>query len=247
VMMGVPTYYTRLLHSEKFDQKLVQHIRLFVSGSAPLLESTWREFKERTGKEILERYGMTEGQMICSNPYDEKRKPGTVGRPLPNVSVRVRNASLEYKGPNLFKGYWRMPEKTKEDFTEDGYFISGDLAEFDSDGYLHILGRGKDLIITGGLNVYPKEIENAVDALSGVVESAVIAVPHPDFGEAVVAVVVRQDEKSIEQEMIKALKEKIAAFKVPKRVFFENQLPRNVMGKVQKNILRQTYQNVFAK
>lgn len=181
---------------------------------------------------------------------------GTVGRPLPLVTVRIRNGGLEYTGPNLFKGYWRMPEKTKEDFTGDGYFISGDLAELDEDGYVRILGRSKDLIITGGLNVYPKEVENVIDALPGVVESAVIGVPHPDFGEAVVAiVVVKEDHRleaeqeeatdSFQSEMLQVLKERIAGFKVPKRVYFLKQLPRNVMGKVQKNVLRERYQHVF--
>lgn len=248
MMMGVPTYYTRLLQNANFEKNLVKSVRIFISGSAPLLDSTWLEFKKRTGHEILERYGMTEGQMICSNPYDGPRKPGTVGLPLPNVQVRIRKGVLEYKGPNLFKGYWRLPEKTKNEFSDDGYFISGDLAKRDENGFVSILGRCKDLIISGGLNVYPKEIEQEIDSLAGVLESSVIGVPHLDFGEAVVALVVvnEQEQKISEMEIIKILKTQIANYKVPKKILFVDSLPRNKMGKVQKNLLRDSFKNLFS-
>uniref|UniRef100_A0A915KHM2 Uncharacterized protein n=1 Tax=Romanomermis culicivorax TaxID=13658 RepID=A0A915KHM2_ROMCU len=255
MMMGVPTYYTRLLHNANFEKNLVKSVRIFISGSAPLLDNTWLEFKRRTGHEILERYGMTEGQMICSNPYDGPRKPvllflflGTVGLPLPNVQVRIRKGVLEYKGPNLFKGYWRLPEKTKNEFSDDGYFISGDLAKRDENGFISILGRCKDLIISGGLNVYPKEIEQEIDSLAGVLESSVIGVPHLDFGEAVVALVVvnEQEQKISEMEIIKILKTQIANYKVPKKILFVDSLPRNKMGKVQKNLLRDSFKNLFS-
>jgi len=204
------------------------------------------EFRKRTGHEILERYGMTEGQMICSNPYDGPRRPGTVGLPLPNVQVRMRKNVLEFKGPNLFKGYWRMPDKTKSEFSDDGYFISGDLAKRDDNGYINILGRSKDLIISGGLNVYPKEIESELDVMPGIIESAIIGVPHSDFGEAVVAVVVGANNNRIsEAEVVKQLKAKIAGYKVPKKIVFVDALPRNKMGKVQKTVLRDSYKHLF--
>jgi malonyl-CoA/methylmalonyl-CoA synthetase len=254
VFMGVPTFYTRLLADPAFGRDVCGHMRLFVSGSAPLLPQTFDEFQQRTGHTILERYGMTETGMNTSNPLDGPRRPGTVGKPLPGVSVRIVNdkdrplqigavGQLQVKGDGVFKGYWRMPQKTAEDFTSDGYFRTGDLARLDGDGYVSIVGRAKDLIITGGLNVYPKEIEACIEKLDGVVESAVIGAPHSDFGEAVVAVVVRAPgrEDVTEAGLLTALKRLIAGYKVPKRVFFVPELPRNTMGKVQKNLLRERY------
>jgi malonyl-CoA/methylmalonyl-CoA synthetase len=253
VMMGVPTFYTRLLAEPAFGEGDCRSIRLFVSGSAPLLAETFAEFRARTGHAILERYGMTETGMNTANPLAGERIPGSAGLPLPGVSVRVANGEdrscapgevgiIEVKGPNVFGGYWRMPDKTREEFTADGYFRTGDLGEWLPNGYLKIVGRAKDLIISGGLNVYPKEIEEKIDALAGVTESAVIGVPDPDLGEAVTAVVVaRPGEVLTEEEMIAALKSEIAGFKVPKRIHFVAELPRNAMGKVQKNVLREKY------
>jgi malonyl-CoA/methylmalonyl-CoA synthetase len=260
VLMGVPTFYTRLLQSPALSHESTKHMRLFVSGSAPLLADTHREWAARTGHAVLERYGMTETNMNTSNPYDGDRVPGAVGHPLPGVSVRVTDPEtgkelareaigmIEVKGPNVFKGYWRMPEKTKAEFRDDGFFITGDLGKIDGKGYVHILGRGKDLVISGGFNVYPKEIESEIDAMPGVIESAVIGVPHADFGEGVTAVVVcdsnaRLDEASV----LKALDGRLAKFKMPKRVIVVDELPRNAMGKVQKNILRDTYAKIYAK
>ena len=255
VFMGVPTYYVRLLGEEAFGKDSCANMRLFVSGSAPLLMETFNEFARRTGHTILERYGMSETTMLVSNPYEGKRVGGTVGLPLPGVSVRVVKGDgtpceagevgdIQVKGPNVFQGYWRMPEKTAEEFTADGYFKTGDVGKFDEDGYLSIVGRSKDLIISGGYNVYPKEIESFIDEMDGVVESAVVGVPHPDFGEAVTAVIVAKPGASLsESEVIGSLKSKIANFKVPKRVFFVPELPRNTMGKVQKNLLRDQYKN----
>ncbi len=257
VMMGVPTFYTRLLASERFTADVCANIRLFVSGSAPLLEETFTAFEKRTGHRILERYGMTETNMNASNPLHGERKPGTVGLPLAGVEIRVADDNdqplaageigrLQVKGPNVFKGYWKMPEKTAEDFTADGFFDTGDQGRIDADGYVSIVGRAKDLVITGGLNVYPKEIELLIDDLPGVKESAVIGAPHPDFGEGVVAVVVPLPGQSLEEDrIIGAVKEQLASFKVPKRVVFVEELPRNTMGKVQKNILRDTYQAIL--
>ncbi|MCK9381016.1 MAG: malonyl-CoA synthase [Sulfuritalea sp.] len=256
VFMGVPTYYVRLLHDPAFGRDSCRHIRLFVSGSAPLLKETFDEFKARSGHTILERYGMTEGGMFTSNPYAGERRGGTVGFPLPGTSLRIVGAgdaavkpgvvgNIQVKGDNVFVGYWGMPEKTKEEFTADGYFKTGDMGTLDADGYVVISGRSKDLVITGGLNVYPKEIEELIDAMPGVVESAVIGLPHPDFGEAVSAVVVRQKNPAgaalTEAVIISAIKGQLANFKVPKWVYLVDQLPRNAMGKVQKNILRQQY------
>lgn len=258
VMMGVPTYYVRLLASDSFTRQLCTNMRLFVAGSAPLLADTFAAFTERTGHVILERYGMTEAGMICSNPYDGARLPGKVGPPLPGVQCRVADEDgaildedaigvLEIAGPNVFKGYWRMPEKTAAEFRPDGWFITGDMAKIDGDGYVTIVGRAKDLIISGGLNVYPKEVESYIDALDGVQESAVIGLPHPDFGEAVCAVVVAAPNTHIDAEtIISALKGSVAAFKVPKRVWVVDALPRNTMGKVQKNSLRATYESCFS-
>lgn len=255
VFMGVPTYYVRLLAEPGFDQKMCASMRLFISGSAPLLIDTFTEFTRRIGHTILERYGMSETTMLTSNPYDAQRKGGTVGMPLPGVSVRVANdeslpctvdaiGAIQVAGPNVFKGYWRMPEKTAEEFTADGYFKTGDLGKFDADGYLSIVGRSKDLIISGGYNVYPKEIESFIDEMDGVIESAVIGLPHQEFGEAVTAVVVVTPNTVLsEADVITALKAKIANFKVPKHVFFLPDLPRNTMGKVQKNMLREHFKD----
>ncbi len=256
VFMGVPTYYVRLLAEPLFTRELCADIRLFVSGSAPLLTETFEEFRTRTGHTILERYGMTEGNVLSSNPYDGERRAGTVGFPLPGVSIRIADdenrplrvgetGNIQVRGPNVFHGYWKMPEKTKEEFTGDGYFKTGDMGRKDADGYIQIVGRSKDLVITGGLNVYPKEIEEMIDAMPGVVETAVIGIPHPDFGEAVTAVVVRHRNEAgvalTAAGIIGTLKEQLANFKVPKQVHFVDDLPRNTMGKVQKNILRQQY------
>jgi len=252
-MMGVPTFYTRLLALDAFGASDCGSIRVFISGSAPLLPETFDEFRRRTGHTILERYGMTETGMNTSNPLDGERLAGTVGPALPGISVRVVDAegntagagvvgNVQVKGPNVFAGYWRMPEKTREEFTADGYFRTGDVGELLDNEYLRIVGRAKDLIITGGLNVYPKEIEERIDAMQGVVESAVIGVPDADFGEAVAAVVVAQPGHALtESAVIAALKSEIASFKVPKRVHFVAELPRNAMGKVQKNVLRERF------
>jgi malonyl-CoA/methylmalonyl-CoA synthetase len=260
VLMGVPTFYTRLLQSPALTKESTKHMRLFVSGSAPLLADTHREWAARTGHAVLERYGMTETNMNTSNPYDGDRVPGAVGHPLPGVTLRVTDPEtgkelpcesigmIEVKGPNVFKGYWRMPEKTKGEFRDDGFFITGDLGKIDNSGYVHILGRGKDLVISGGFNVYPKEIESEIDAMPGVIESAVIGVPHADFGEGVTAVVVcNKDAKVDEASVLKALDGRLAKFKMPKRVIVVDELPRNAMGKVQKNILRDTYSGIYAK
>ena len=257
-MMGVPTFYTRLLGDGRLTRDAVSHMRLFISGSAPLLAETHREFEARTGMRILERYGMTETNMNTSNPYEGERRAGTVGFPLPGVSVRVCNPEtgeelpngetgvLEVKGRNVFSGYWRMPEKTAEDFRADGYFITGDLAVRDDDGYVTIVGRAKDLIISGGYNIYPKEIEMLLDELEGVEESAVVGVPHPDFGEAVVAVLVAKKGTALSETAITAeISDKLARFKQPKKIFIKPELPRNTMGKVQKNLMRAEYEKLF--
>jgi len=254
VFMGVPTYYVRLLAEPGFTQQLCRGVRLFVSGSAPLLFDTFQEFQQRTGHTIVERYGMTETGMNSSNPYEGgERRGGTVGLPLPGVEVRVvRDADrplpaneigdIQVRGPNVLPGYWRLPEKNEEEFTADGFFRTGDVGKFSADGYLTIVGRSKDLIISGGYNVYPKEIELLLDELPGVEESAVIGLPHPDFGEAVAAVVVPEQGSALsEEEVIAFVKGKLANFKVPKHVYFARELPRNAMGKVQKNVLRSTY------
>lgn len=260
VFMGVPTYYTRLLADPRFNRKICSNMRLFTCGSAPLLEQTFLEFEQRTGHRILERYGMTETGMNTSNPLRGARRPGTVGPPLPGVTVQIVGpdgrevrrgevGQLLVRGDNVFKGYWRMPDKTAEDFTRDGYFRTGDLARTDSHGYVAIVGRSKDMVITGGLNVYPKEIERLIDELDGVVESAVIGLPHPDFGEAVTAIVVPHDETAGPDAtaITAALKGSLASYKIPKRVFFIDQLPRNAMGKVQKNVLREQYAGCYSR
>jgi malonyl-CoA/methylmalonyl-CoA synthetase len=251
VFMGVPTFYTRLLAEPEFTAERCARMRLFVSGSAPLLAETYVEFEERTGHRILERYGMTETGMLTSNPLEGERRAASVGRPLPGTELRVVGDAdekltpgaighVEVRGANVFPGYWRMAGLNGEEFTADGFFRTGDMGSISKDGYLYIVGRSKDLIITGGYNVYPKEIELALDELPGVRESAVIGVPHPDFGEAVTAVIVaREGEKApSESEVIAALKGKLANFKLPKRVYLVDDLPRNTMGKVQKNVLR---------
>ena len=253
VFMGVPTYYVRLLGQRDLSRQVCAGMRLFVSGSAPLLAETHHEFEQRTGHRILERYGMSEAGMITSNPYHGERRAGTVGFPLPGVEVRVvdetdqpvsvgEKGAIQIKGSNVFSGYWRMPEKTRDEFTEDGWFRTGDIGVFDTDGYLSIVGRAKDLIISGGYNVYPKEIELVIDEMPEVVESAVIGVPDADFGEAVTAVVVtRAGVQPDEAATISALKSRLAGYKVPKRVHFVEALPRNAMGKVQKNLLRERF------
>jgi malonyl-CoA/methylmalonyl-CoA synthetase len=237
----------RLLENPGFTREIAAPVRLFISGSAPLLESTFEAFEARTGHRILERYGMSEAVIITSNPLDGARIPGSVGYPLPGVTLRIGGGEetgvLQIKGPSVFGAYWRMPDKTREDFTDDGYFITGDVGRQDPDGRVWISGRAKDLIISGGFNVYPKEIELVLDTLPGVVESAVIGAPHPDFGEAVVAVIAGTGE---EAAIIAAARERLAAFKSPKRVFFVDDLPRNAMGKVQKAALRQAYAAVFS-
>jgi malonyl-CoA/methylmalonyl-CoA synthetase len=257
-LMGVPTFYVRLLQHPGLDRAAASHVRLFVSGSAPLLAETHRQWRERTGHAILERYGMTETNMNTSNPYEGERIAGTVGFPLPGVQLRIADPDsgrelargetgmIEVKGPNVFKGYWRNPEKTRAEFRPDGFFITGDLGKLDERGYVHILGRGKDLIISGGYNVYPKEVEGEIDALPGVVESAVIGLSHPDLGEGVTAVVVRAGDAVIEEaEVHDRLKERLAGYKLPKRVLFVADLPRNAMGKVQKNLLREAWRDLY--
>ncbi len=259
VMMGVPTFYVRLLQEAGLDQAVTSNIRLFVSGSAPLLAETHDAWRLRTGHAILERYGMTETNMNTSNPYDGPRVAGTVGPPLPGVEVRVVDPEtgkelangeigmIEIRGPNVFQGYWRMPEKTAAEFRPDGFFISGDLGLIDAAGYVQISGRGKDLVISGGYNVYPKEVEGEIDALDGVVESAVIGLPHRDFGEGVTAVVVRKPGATLgEADVLARLDGRLARYKQPKRVLFVDDLPRNTMGKVQKNVLRETYKDLYA-
>ncbi|WP_346898879.1 malonyl-CoA synthase [uncultured Roseibium sp.] len=257
-MMGVPTFYIRLLGSKDFTRDLVSHMRLFISGSAPLSAEVHKEFSERTGLAILERYGMTETNMNTSNPYDGERRAGTVGFPLPGVGLRIADPKtgrelaqgevgvIEVKGPNVFQGYWRMPEKTAEEFRTDGFFVTGDMGRIDERGYVSIVGRSKDLIISGGFNVYPAEVEALLDEIPGVAESAVIGVPHPDFGEGVVAVVAARPGANLDASGITAaLSDKLARFKQPKEVHLVEALPRNTMGKIQKNVLRDTYKGDF--
>ena len=266
VMMGVPTYYLRLLADARLDARHTAHMRLFISGSAPLLIDTHHAWRERTGHVILERYGMTETGINTSNPCEGERRPGTVGVPLPGISVRVVDADsgaalpsgqlgmIEVAGPNVFAGYWRMPDKTRAEFRADGFFVTGDVGRFDAHGYLQIVGRGKDLIISGGFNVYPREVESEIDALPGVLESAVVGLPHADFGEGVTALVVRREATAVdmpgplldESGVLARLKERLAGYKCPKRVLFLSELPRNTMGKVQKNMLRDTYRDLYA-
>lgn len=246
VMMGVPTFYTRLLANPGLTREATAHMRLFISGSAPLLESAFVAFEARTGHRILERYGMSEAVIITTNPLDGDRLPGSVGYPLPGVELRIgggeQTGVIEIRGPSVFSGYWRMPEKTAEEFTADGFFITGDVGRLDADGRLWISGRAKDLIISGGYNVYPKEVELLLDEEPGVRESAVIGAPHPDFGEGVVAVVEGEGD---EAALIASLRSRLAGYKTPKRIVFVDALPRNAMGKVQKNLLRQAYGDLF--
>ncbi len=257
VMMGVPTFYTRLLAEPAFTGTLAAHMRLFVSGSAPLSAETHKEFRAHTGHAILERYGMTETNMNTSNPYDGERIPGSVGLPLPGIELRITDPAsaaslpignagmIEVRGPNVFKGYWQLPEKTAEELRDDGFFITGDLGVIDDRGYVSIVGRAKDLIICGGYNVYPAEVEALLDAIPGVAESAVIGVPHPDMGEGVVAVLQRRDTALDEATVIAALEGKLARFKQPRRIVFVSELPRNTMGKIQKKQLREEYGQLF--
>lgn len=255
IFMGVPTYYVRLLENPHLDGDACRTMRLFVSGSAPLLEETFHRFRERTGFTIVERYGMTETLMNTSNPIGAE-KAGSVGPPLPGIEARICDDSggvlprgevgvIEVRGPNVLKGYWRDQEKTRSEFRPDGFFITGDLGRIDADGYIWIMGRAKDLVITGGFNVYPKEVELAIDRIEGVAEAAVVGLPHPDFGEAVTAVVVRADPKLTESFIIDHMKREMAGYKVPKRVFFVDTLPRNTMGKVQKNDLRAALRDTY--
>ncbi|KZD12361.1 malonate--CoA ligase [Oceanibaculum pacificum] len=260
VMMGVPTFYVRLLGHAGFTPELTAHMRLFIAGSAPLLAETFNQFRERTGHTILERYGMTETGMLTSNPYEGDRLAGSCGKPLADVEVRIADENgnalavgetgiIEVRGPNVFKGYWRMPEKTAAEIRADGFFITGDVGRIDEKGYVWISGRAKDLIISGGFNVYPKEVEEEIDQMDGVEESAVIGVPHPDFGEGVVAVVARKigGQPPAGEEIAARLKTRLAAYKLPKHVHIVDELPRNTMGKVQKNVLRDQYKDSFAK
>jgi malonyl-CoA/methylmalonyl-CoA synthetase len=253
-LMGVPTFYTRLLADQRFNRDLVSHMRLFVSGSAPMLAETHVELEERTGHRILERYGMTETNMNTSNPYVGERRAGSVGFPLPGVEIKISDPGtgielatgetgmIEIRGANVFLGYWRKPEKTALELRDDGFFISGDLGKIDVDGYLHILGREKDLIISGGYNVYPKQIETEIDALEDVLESAVFGIAHADLGEAVAAAVVPIDGAELDGgQLIEALEPVLARFKLPRKIFIIDELPRNAMGKVQKNMLRENY------
>ncbi|MEH7828186.1 malonate--CoA ligase [Gemmobacter denitrificans] len=255
-MMGVPTFYTRLLEDARFTRDLAAHMRLFISGSAPLLSETHHQFEARTGHRILERYGMTETNMNTSNPYAGERRAGTVGFPLPGVELRVMADGaevapgevgvIEVRGPNVFKGYWQMPEKTREELREDGWFITGDLGMIDPDGYVVIVGRAKDLVISGGFNIYPKEVELLLDEAPGVLESAVIGLPHPDFGEAVFAVLVAQKGAALDAgPALEAIRDRLARFKQPKAAVVVEALPRNTMGKVQKNLLRDQYRDWF--
>ncbi|MBD8050898.1 malonate--CoA ligase [Limnohabitans radicicola] len=266
VFMGVPTLYVRMLAEPGMTREAVRNMRLFIAGSAPLLLETFNEWQQRTGHTILERYGMSETVMLTSNPYSAdkrygkqtERRGGTVGFPLPGVSLRVRGddgkdlpvgeiGGIQVKGPNVFKGYWRMPEKTAEEFTSDGYFKTGDVGKVDERGYVTIVGRSKDLIISGGYNVYPAEIEGYINEMAGVAESALVGVPHPDFGEVGVAVVIAKPGANLKPDAIVAdLKSKLANFKIPKRCFVVPELPRNTMGKVQKNLLRDQYKGLFA-
>src|SRR3954471_13967994 len=258
VFMGVPTLYVRMLAESRLNKVVCRNMRLFVSGSAPLLLETFREWQERTGHTILERYGMSETIMLTSNPYEGERRGGTVGFPLPGVQLRVRDdqgrdlpageiGGIQVKGPNVFKGYWRMPEKTREEFTEDGFFRTGDVGKVDDRGYVTIVGRSKDLIISGGYNVYPAEVEGYINEMPGVAESALVGVPHPDFGEVGVAVVIARPGARIEPDaLMGTLKHQLANFKIPKRCFVVQELPRNTMGKVQKNLLRDEHKSLFA-
>jgi malonyl-CoA/methylmalonyl-CoA synthetase len=257
-MMGVPTFYTRLLDDPRFSMQVAQHMRLFISGSAPLLTETHVAFEQRTGHRILERYGMTETNMNTSNPFEGERRAGTVGFPLPGVMLKITDTAtgktlpngdigqIEVSGPNVFKGYWKMPEKTSEELRENGFFITGDLGQIDEDGYLKIVGRDKDLIIAGGYNIYPKEIEMLINDQQDVLESAVIGIPHSDLGESIIALIVAEKGRMPDLEQISDnIAQSLAKFKQPSKLIMVAQLPRNTMGKVQKNVLRETYGTDF--
>ena len=260
VLMGVPTHYIRLISERAFSKELTSTMRLFISGSAPLSSEVHLDFKKITVLDILERYGMTETNMITSNPYEGERKSGTVGFPLPDVTVRIRDietgklmengsvGSIEVKGPNVFTGYWKMEERAKVDFHDDGFFITGDLGFFDSAGYLNISGRDKDLIISGGLNVYPAEVERVIDALPQVGESALIGIPHPDFGEGVTAVITLSNRHTTinEQDLRNRIRNQLASFKVPLKIIVKDELPKNAMGKIQKNLLRTEFEDIYS-
>lgn len=251
LLMGVPTFYTRLLGDPRLTKSLVENIRLFVSGSAPLLAETHTAFEDRTGHRILERYGMTETNMITSNPYEGERLAGTVGYPLPGTEVEITDdgtpvasgqvGMIEVRGDNVFQGYWNMPEKTAEELRGNGFFITGDLGVKSEDGRISIVGRQKDLIISGGYNIYPKEIEDVINAIDGVAESAVFGIPNADFGESVLAAVVCEDPNLSEDDIAEAVEPHLARFKHPRRYILKGALPRNTMGKVQKNVLRKIY------
>lgn len=258
-LMGVPTFYTRLLDDPRFTSDLTKHMRLFISGSAPLLAETHIQFEDRTGHRILERYGMTETNMNTSNPYEGARKAGTVGLPLPGVELKITDSEtgeeleqgevgqIEVRGPNVFTGYWKMPEKTAAELRENGFFITGDLGLIDKDGYVQIVGRDKDMIISGGFNIYPKEIELVLDTQPGVLESAVIGVPHADFGETVLGLIVPINGETPDlQQIAEATAESLARYKHPRNLIIVDELPRNTMGKVQKNVLREAYKDTFA-
>jgi len=256
-MMGVPTFYTRLLADDRFDKILVENMRLFISGSAPLLAETHKQFENTTGHLILERYGMTETNMNTSNPYDGDRRAGTVGMALDDVEIKITDPAtgeelaideiglIEVRGPNVFKGYWNMPEKTKEELRDNGFFITGDLGIMDKDGYVSIVGRDKDLIISGGYNIYPKEIEQVLDQQPGVLESAVFGVSHDDFGETVVGVLVSENGPLNTDTIQSDIESTLARFKHPRKLLVVDELPRNAMGKVQKNVLRERYRDLF--
>lgn len=259
IMMGVPTFYTRLLEDDRFTKDLTTGVRLFISGSAPLLAETHVQFEDRTGHRILERYGMTETNMNTSNPYAGERRAGSVGFPLPGVELKITDpktgatlptgevGQIEVRGPNVFKGYWKMPEKTADELRADGFFITGDLGRIDAEGYVHIVGRNKDLIISGGYNIYPKEIELVLDEQPGVAESAVVGVPHPDFGETVLGIVVAETGTVPDlSDLMSAVQKSLARFKHPRELVILEELPRNTMGKVQKNILRDRYKTMFS-
>jgi malonyl-CoA/methylmalonyl-CoA synthetase len=256
VLMGVPTFYTRLLGDHRLTRDAVRNMRLFISGSAPLLAETHVAFTDRTGHHILERYGMTETNMIASNPYDGERRAGTVGQPLSGVELRLTDPDtgdpvpsgnvgmIEVRGPNVFTGYWQMPEKTAAELRQNGFFITGDLGQFSEDGYLSIVGRAKDLIITGGYNVYPKEIEDVLNDIDGVTESAVFGVPHADFGEAIIAAIVPEDGVAVDTAALaEVVKDRLARFKHPRSYKIIDALPRNTMGKIQKNVLRDLFRD----
>jgi len=257
VMMGVPTFYTRMLADPRFTRESLRHFRLFISGSAPLSVEVHKEFAERTGHVILERYGMTETNMITSNPYDGPRTPGTVGPPLPGVDVQIVDpvtsavlpsgeiGMIEVRGPNVFKGYWRNPEKTAEEFRESGFFVTGDLGKIDQNGYVHIVGREKDLIISGGFNVYPAEVEAAIEKTLSISECAVVGAPHPDWGEGVVAVIQAREKPCDLSAIRSALASNLATYKQPNAIIYREELPRNAMGKVEKKILRQEVAEIF--